>query len=99
MSFLPEKMNRHGLIAGATGTGKTVTCQTLAETFSDLGSSVLLVDAKGDLTGMGQPGGNKSSVTKRVDQTSMVCGARAMRRRAIRSASGILSVSKGPPCV
>ena len=68
MSFLPEKMNRHGLIAGATGTGKTVTCQTLAETFSDLGSSVFLVDAKGDLTGMGQPGGNKSSVTKRVDQ-------------------------------
>lgn len=68
VSFLPEKMNRHGLIAGATGTGKTVTCQTLAETFSDLGSSVFLVDAKGDLTGMGQPGGNKSSVTKRVDQ-------------------------------
>lgn len=68
MGFLPEKMNRHGLIAGATGTGKTVTCQTLAETFSDLGSSVFLVDAKGDLTGMGQPGGNKSSVTKRVDQ-------------------------------
>lgn len=68
MSFLPEKMNRHGLIAGATGTGKTVTSQTLAETFSDLGSSVFLVDAKGDLTGMGQPGGNKSSVTKRVDQ-------------------------------
>lgn len=68
VSFLSEKMNRHGLIAGATGTGKTVTCQTLAETFSDLGSSVFLVDAKGDLTGMGQPGGNKSSVTKRVDQ-------------------------------
>lgn len=68
VSFLPEKMNRHGLIAGATGTGKTVTCQTLAETFSDLGSSVFLVDAKGDLTGMGQPGGNMSSVTKRVDQ-------------------------------
>lgn len=68
VSFLPEKMNRHGLIAGATGTGKTVTSQTLAETFSDLGSSVFLVDAKGDLTGMGQPGGNKSSVTKRVDQ-------------------------------
>ena len=68
VSYLPEKMNRHGLIAGATGTGKTVTCQTLAETFSDLGSSVFLVDAKGDLTGMGQPGGNKSSVTKRVDQ-------------------------------
>ena len=68
VSFLPEKMNRHGLIAGATGTGKTVTCQTLAETFSDLGSTVFLVDAKGDLTGMGQAGGNKSSVTKRVDQ-------------------------------
>ena len=68
VSFLPEKMNRHGLIAGATGTGKTVTCQMLAEIFSDLGSSVFLVDAKGDLTGMGQRGGNKSSVTKRVDQ-------------------------------
>ena len=68
MGFLPEKMNRHGLIAGATGTGKTVTCQMLAEIFSDLGSSVFLVDAKGDLTGMVQEGGNKSSVTRRVEQ-------------------------------
>lgn len=67
VSFLPEKMNRHGLIAGATGTGKTVTCQMLAEIFSDLGSSIFLVDAKGDLTGMVQEGGNKSSVTRRVE--------------------------------
>lgn len=68
VSFLPEKMNRHGLIAGATGTGKTVTCQTLAEILSDLGSSVFLVDAKGDLTGLAKKGGNKSSVSKRVDE-------------------------------
>lgn len=68
VSFLPEKMNRHGLIAGATGTGKTVTCQTFAEIFSDLGSSVFLVDAKGDLSGLAKKGGDKSSVAKRVDE-------------------------------
>ncbi len=52
----PDKANRHGLITGATGTGKTVTLQTLAEGFSKIGVPVFLADIKGDLTGISQAG-------------------------------------------
>ena len=52
----PDKANRHGLITGATGTGKTITLQTLAEGFSALGVPVFLADVKGDLTGISQAG-------------------------------------------
>jgi DNA helicase HerA-like ATPase len=52
----PDKANRHGLITGATGTGKTITLQTLAEAFSGAGVPVFMADVKGDLTGMSQPG-------------------------------------------
>ena len=52
----PRYANRHGLVAGATGTGKTVTLQCLAEGFSDLGVPVFLADVKGDISGMSQPG-------------------------------------------
>ncbi len=54
--LLPGLANRHGLITGATGTGKTVTLQTLAESFSRLGVPVFMADVKGDLTGISQPG-------------------------------------------
>src|SRR5438132_1155298 len=56
--LLPKMANRHGLIAGATGTGKTVTLQTLAETFSARGVPVFMADVKGDLAGLSQPGGD-----------------------------------------
>ncbi|MDL2313911.1 DUF853 domain-containing protein [Desulfovibrio sp. OttesenSCG-928-C14] len=62
----PGMANRHGLITGATGTGKTVTLQTLAESFSQMGVPVFAADMKGDLSGVAETGGNKSSVTKRV---------------------------------
>lgn len=52
----PDKANRHGLITGATGTGKTITLQTLAEGFSRVGVPVFMADIKGDLTGISQPG-------------------------------------------
>src|SRR3954470_19600941 len=52
--LLPEMANRHGLISGATGTGKTITLQTLAEHFSRLGVPVFMADVKGDLTGIPQ---------------------------------------------
>ena len=52
----PDKANRHGLITGATGTGKTVTLQMLAEQFSRIGVPVFMADIKGDLTGLSQPG-------------------------------------------
>jgi DNA helicase HerA-like ATPase len=54
--LLPALANRHGLVTGATGTGKTVSLQKLAESFSRLGVPVFLADVKGDLTGISQPG-------------------------------------------
>jgi len=54
--LLPSLANRHGLITGATGTGKTVTLQTLAEQFSNIGVPVFMADVKGDLTGISQTG-------------------------------------------
>lgn len=69
--ILPKMANRHGLIAGATGTGKTVTLQTLAEGFSKLGVPVFMADVKGDLSGMSQPGGGNSKVEKRVEQLAL----------------------------
>ncbi|MCE5205783.1 MAG: DUF853 domain-containing protein [Porphyromonadaceae bacterium] len=65
--LIPKMANRHGLITGATGTGKTVTLQTLSETFSEMGVPVFAADMKGDLSGVAKTGGNKESVTKRVD--------------------------------
>jgi DNA helicase HerA-like ATPase len=54
--LLPALANRHGLITGATGTGKTITLQKLAESFSALGVPVFMADVKGDLTGISQAG-------------------------------------------
>ncbi|UEM20952.1 DUF853 domain-containing protein [Skermanella mucosa] len=64
---LPLKYaNRHGLIAGATGTGKTVSLQVLAEGFSRAGVPVFLADVKGDLAGISQPGGGNPKVAERA---------------------------------
>ena len=63
----PKMANRHGLIAGATGTGKTVTLKVLAESFSDAGVPVFLADVKGDLAGMCMMGQESDSVKKRVE--------------------------------
>ena len=64
--LLPSMANRHGLIAGATGTGKTVTLQVLAEHFSAIGVPLFMADVKGDLTGISQAGGNNPKVAERV---------------------------------
>jgi hypothetical protein len=66
--LLPKMANRHGLIAGATGTGKTVTLQTLAENFSARGVPVFMADVKGDLAGLSQPGGNNPNVVERAKE-------------------------------
>ena len=66
LHILPQMANRHGLITGATGTGKTVTLQTLAEHFSDIGVPCFLSDVKGDLSGLSQPGGGNAKVEERV---------------------------------
>ncbi len=67
----PKMANRHGLIAGATGTGKTVTLKVLAESFSDCGVPVFLADVKGDLAGMCMPGTMNENVQKRVDKMGL----------------------------
>ncbi|MBO4311591.1 MAG: DUF853 family protein [Desulfovibrionaceae bacterium] len=65
--LLPEMANRHGLIAGATGTGKTVTLQTMAETFSSLGVPVFMTDIKGDLSGVCKAGAPKGKIAERIE--------------------------------
>ncbi|MHB1187805.1 helicase HerA-like domain-containing protein [Thiobacillus sp.] len=65
--LLPQMANRHGLITGATGTGKTVTLQTLAEHFSRIGVPCFMSDVKGDLSGVSQPGGGNAKVAERVE--------------------------------
>ncbi len=60
----PDKANRHGLITGATGTGKTITLQTMAEGFSRMGVPVFMADIKGDLTGLSQAGVSTPKLTK-----------------------------------
>ena len=65
--LLPQLANRHGLIAGATGTGKTVTLQCLAEGFSRIGVPSFMADVKGDLSGISQPGQEKPSIVKRIE--------------------------------
>ncbi len=69
--ILPKMANRHGLIAGATGTGKTVTLQSIAEQFSRLGVPVFMADVKGDLSGLSQAGGGNSKVDARVAQLGL----------------------------
>ncbi len=66
--LLPRMANRHGLIAGATGTGKTVTLQTLAENFSARGIPVFMADVKGDLAGISQAGGDNPKVIARAKE-------------------------------
>jgi len=64
-SLLPQMANRHGVITGATGTGKTVTLQRIAEGFSQRGVPVFMADIKGDLTGVSQAGGGNPKVDDR----------------------------------
>ena len=63
----PSMANRHGLIAGATGTGKTVTLKVIAESFSDLGVPTFIADIKGDLTGMCEPGTENKHIRRSID--------------------------------
>jgi DNA helicase HerA-like ATPase len=68
LGLLPRMANRHGLIAGATGTGKTVTLRVLAEQFSRIGVPVVLADVKGDLSGLAHPGVEHPKVSGRVQK-------------------------------
>ncbi|MDO4404579.1 MAG: DUF853 family protein, partial [Atopobiaceae bacterium] len=70
--LLLNQANRHGLIAGATGTGKTVTLKVLAESFSQAGVPVFMADVKGDVTGMAQAGEMTDSLRKRLGRFDLV---------------------------
>ena len=69
--FDPKMANRHGLIAGATGTGKTITLQGLAENFSALGIPVFMSDIKGDLSGLAKPGASNPKIDARIKQLGL----------------------------
>ena len=69
--LLPQMANRHGLIAGATGTGKTITMKVMAESFSDMGVPVFLADAKGDLTGMCMAGEDSENIRSCVEKFAL----------------------------
>lgn len=71
VNLLPHMANRHGLIAGATGTGKTVSLKVIAEGFSDMGVPVFLSDIKGDLSGMVKLGTFNANIEKRVQMCGM----------------------------
>ncbi len=75
--LLPQMANRHGLIAGATGTGKTVSLKVLAEGFSAMGVPVFLSDVKGDLSGMVKPGEHSEKIAQRLSD----CGVPSFRYR------------------
>ena len=66
--LLPRMANRHGLIAGASGTGKTVTMKVLAESFSDMGVPVFFSDVKGDLSGTCRPGADTDDMRRRIEK-------------------------------
>ena len=67
----PSMANHHGLIAGATGTGKTITLKVMAESFSDMGVPVFLADIKGDLAGMGLPGVAGTTADARIEKMGL----------------------------
>jgi DNA helicase HerA-like ATPase len=67
LALLPALANRHGLITGATGTGKTITLQVLAERFSSIGVPVFMADVKGDLSGLSAPGADSPKLKQRLE--------------------------------
>src|SRR5512134_2854252 len=77
LSLLPALANRHGLVAGATGTGKTVTLRVLAEGFSRIGVPVFLADVKGDLSGLARPGGDSEKVLARAKELGVALAPEA----------------------
>lgn len=93
--ILPKNANRHGLICGATGTGKTITLKVMAESFSDLGVPVFLADIKGDLAGCVRVGQRSESIEKRL--TGMGLDASAFEYRSFPTRYWDVFGEKGHP--
>ena len=68
LSILPQMANRHGVITGASGSGKTITLKVMAESFSDAGVPVFLADVKGDIAGTAVTGEVNENIQKRLDK-------------------------------
>ena len=83
-AILPAMANRHGMIAGATGTGKTITLKVMAESFSDLGVPVFLADVKGDLSGCCKPGEMTDKIAERLLNIGIDPNDFPMRRYPVR---------------
>ena len=93
ISIVGKMANRHGLIAGATGTGKTVTLQVLAETFCQAGVPCFMADMKGDLSGISQAG--------KLSGFRSACRSSASKTRSSRAAPSVSSTctaSRDTPC-
>ncbi|MBQ3357096.1 MAG: DUF853 family protein [Oscillospiraceae bacterium] len=82
--IVPKMANRHGLICGATGTGKTVTLKVMAESFSELGVPVFLADVKGDIAGCVKPGEKNENITKRLEKLGIADSDFPMKRFPVR---------------
>ncbi len=91
IAILPRMANRHGLIAGATGTGKTVTLRVMAEQFSRIGVPVFMADVKGDLSGHGQAGRRPARVNSTGESSS---GSPTLPSTAAPPCSGMFSASR-----
>ena len=104
IALLPQMANRHGLITGATGTGKTVTLQKMAESFASIGVLVFMADVKGDLSGIGAAGVSSEKLLKRLEgighqgiQATLQHNSILGRVRQIRSSGACDSFRYGPP--
>ena len=69
VNLIPKMANRHGLITGASGSGKTITLKVMAESFSDAGVPVFLSDVKGDIAGTALVGEESEAIAERVNKT------------------------------
>lgn len=94
VTLQPRLGNRHGLVAGATGTGKTVTLMTLAEGFSRIGVPVFLADVKGDVSGLAVAGAGTEALLQRAREIGVADYAPPPARRS----SGICTASWDTRC-
>ena len=89
--LLAKYANRHGLVSGATGTGKTVSLLVIAEGLSRIGVPVFIADVKGDVAGLAMPG----TLTPQLEQRARDVGSATSRPRRARSCSGISTAKPG----
>ena len=92
-----SRANRHGLIAGATGTGKTVTLQTIAEQFSALGVPVFVADVKGDLSGISMAGSHQFKHAETLEARQKRSAWPIIPTATIRRSTGICTARPATP--